>query len=134
MTVSLAALMRLSPNVLSLLRFTLCQRFLTVKRLRSPRGVAGVDGEHRAGHVRGLIRTQPEARLRDLLRLPEPPEQAEERSELLLGRADRLERAADHRRVDRPGTDRVDPDPQRGVLERGHLGEADHAVLRRDVG
>src|SRR3954451_2982702 len=84
----------------------------------SARGVAGVDGEHRAGHVRGLTRTQPQARLGDLFRLAEPAKQAEDGSELLFGEAGRLERTADHRRVDRPRTDRVDADPVRGVLER----------------
>src|SRR5215212_6042802 len=140
MTVSLAALMRLSPNVFELtsIQFMLGPRSRQARGATgpprdSPRRVAGIDGEHGAGHVRGLIRAQPQARLRDLLRLPEAAEQADDRRELLLGHADSLERAADHRRVDRAGTDRVDADALRGVLERGHLGEADHAVLGRDV-
>src|SRR3954470_4495204 len=95
--------------------------------------VAGVDREHRAGDVRGLIRAQPQARLRDLLRLSEPAEQAEHRSELLFGEPGGLERPADHRRVDRAGTDRVHADALWRGLQRCDLREPDDAVLGGDV-
>src|SRR3954466_13243790 len=62
----------------------------------SARRVARVDGEHRTGHVRGRIRARPQARLRDLLRCAEAPQQADDRGELRLRHAHRLERAADH--------------------------------------
>ena len=38
-----------------------------------------------------------------------------------------------HRRVDRPGRDRVDADPEGCVLERCRLRQPDHAPLRRGV-
>ena len=40
----------------------------------------------------------------------------------------------DHRRLDRAGADRVDADAARRVLERGALGQAEHAVLGGVVG
>src|SRR4051794_15320107 len=85
----------------------LVSRWIDGMRVGSARGEAGVDGQGHPGHVRGVLRAQPQARLRHLLGLPEAAEEADDGGELRLGHADGLERPAHHRGVDRARADGV---------------------------
>ena len=81
---------------------------------------------------RGCVRTQPEDRGGNLLRLSHP-------SDWLLGDHFRAAfgraagEAIHHRGVDVAGTDGVDADVLRSVVEGGRAGEADDAVFRSGV-
>ena len=93
---------------------------------------AAVDGEGVTNDEAGCVRAQPDDARGDLFG-PSEPAHRHRVAHHLLDLLVAPHEAFEHWRPRAAGADAVDPDPLRGVLERARPGEADHAVLARDV-
>src|SRR6202046_3968303 len=103
-----------------------------------PDRVAGVNGELEAGHVPGLVRREEEHRVADVDRLDDLDRQRvhEDGAELRVLAEDGVEaaEALHHRGLHAGRMHGVHPDLVLGELVGQRPGDADHAVLGRDVG
>src|SRR5687767_9478647 len=101
-------------------------------RPKTLNSLAAIDHHGMADHESGRVRAQPDDGRGDLLGLAHPPDR-------LLGDYPRAPfgraagEAIHHRGVDIAGTDDVDADVLRGVVERRRSGEANQAMLRGGV-
>ena len=94
--------------------------------------LATVHDQSVADDERGRIRTEPEDGIGDFFRPAHPSDWLlRDHLRAPFGRAPG--EATHHRSVDVAGTDGVDADVLRGVVEGGRAGEADHAMFRRGV-